>query len=140
MNTEFELFPGKNLSGLFADIYKNQQSKKIKISSLINDIKLLVKTSQDYSMLGSLLKDLVDSSIKNDDSLVKLATIAQRIISTTISADDGSGGMLTDDEKEQLLRDIDETVAGTNDVTDEKVGEMSSELDDITKKMKTNEQ
>ena len=28
MSTEFELFPGKNLGGLFKDIYDNQQNKK----------------------------------------------------------------------------------------------------------------
>ena len=28
MSTDFELFPGKNLSGLFKDIYENQQNKK----------------------------------------------------------------------------------------------------------------
>ena len=27
MSTDFELFPGKNLSGLFKDIYDNQQNK-----------------------------------------------------------------------------------------------------------------
>ena len=27
MSTEFELFPGKNLSGLFKDIYDNQQTR-----------------------------------------------------------------------------------------------------------------
>ena len=28
MSTHFELFPGKDLSGLFKDIYDNQQNKK----------------------------------------------------------------------------------------------------------------
>jgi len=35
MSTNFELFPGKNLSGLFKNIYDNQQSKKQRISELI---------------------------------------------------------------------------------------------------------
>jgi len=138
MSTDFELFPGKNLSGLFADIYQNQKTKKIKISSLLNDVKGLVTSAQDYATLGPLLRDLVDSSIKNDDSLVKLATIAQRIMTVSITTDGAAGGILTDAEKEQLLKEIDETVAETNEVTDD-VTKMESELDEIKKKIKTDE-
>ena len=39
MSTDFELFPGKNLSGLFKDIYQNQVNKKEKISSMIDEFK-----------------------------------------------------------------------------------------------------
>ena len=35
MSTDFELFPSKNLSGLFKDIYDNHQNKKGRISELI---------------------------------------------------------------------------------------------------------
>ena len=31
MSTNFELFPGKDLSGLFKDIYDNTKSKKVRI-------------------------------------------------------------------------------------------------------------
>lgn len=139
MSTDFELFPGKNLSGLFADIYQNQKTKKIKISSLLNDVKSLVTSAQDFATLGPLLRDLVDSSIKNDDSLVKLATIAQRIMTVSITTDGAAGGILTDAEKEQLLKEIDETVASTNEVSDDTLSELEDELEDIKQKIKPNE-
>jgi len=140
MSTEFELFPGKDLSGLFSDIYSNQRTKKVRISQLITDVKKLLVTSQDYSVLGHLLRDLVDSSIKNDDSLVKLATIAQRLISTSMQTEADGGSMaLTDAEKLQLLKEIDETVAASNEVTELKVDEMAGELDVLKEKIKTDE-
>ena len=43
MSTDFELFPGKNLSGLFKDIYDNQQNKKQRISELIAEMKKVIR-------------------------------------------------------------------------------------------------
>ena len=140
MNTEYELFPGKNLSGLFSDIYTNQKTKKLRISGLIKDVKDLLKSATDYATLGPLLRDLVDSSIKNDDSLVKLVTIAQRIISASIQSDGVDAGVLTDAEKEQILKEIDETVAESNVINDAKVDELADELDELKGKLTTNEQ
>ncbi len=140
MNIEFELFPGKNLSGLFSDIYTNQKTKKLRISGLIKDVKDLLKSATDYATLGPLLRDLVDSSIKNDDSLVKMATIAQRIISASIQSEGVDAGVLTDAEKEQILKEIDETVVESNVINDAKVDELADELDELKGKLTTNEQ
>jgi len=80
MSTDFELFKGKNLSSLFEDIYNNQLSKKQKISGLIEELKKMVKHAGDVASIGPVLSSLIDSSVKNDDQLVKLATIATKII------------------------------------------------------------
>ena len=80
MSTEFELFPGKNLGGLFKDIYDNQQTKKQRISELIAEMRKLVRHAPDMMAMGPIIRDLIDSAVKNDDSLIKMAAIAQRII------------------------------------------------------------
>ena len=80
MSTDFELFPGKNLSGLFKDIYENQENKKQRISELIAEMKKVIRHAGDMAVIGPIIKDLVDTSVKNDDSLIKMAAIAQRII------------------------------------------------------------
>jgi hypothetical protein len=109
---DFELFPGKDLGGLFKDIYKNQQTKKRRISELIFDLKKSIRkmgdgslNTNDIMMLYPIIKDLVDSSVKNDDSLLKMATIAQRII-TAGSKSEGDTGFLTHSEKQQLLQEV----------------------------------
>ena len=102
MSTDFELFPGKNLSGLFKDIYDNQQNKKQRISELIAEMKKVIRHAGDMAVIGPIIKDLVDTSVKNDDALIKMAAIAQRIIGAQHKAE-GDAGFLSDEEKEQLL-------------------------------------
>ena len=82
MSTDFELFPGKNLSGLFKDIYDNQQNKKSRISELIAEMKKVIRHSGDMAVIGPIIKDLVDTSVRNDESLIKMAAIAQRMIAS----------------------------------------------------------
>jgi hypothetical protein len=107
MSTDFQLFPGKNLSGLFEDIYQNQVNKKQKISSMIDEFKKMVRHAGDVAVMGPIIKDLIDSSVKNDDHLIKLATIAQRIMSAERKSE-GEDGFLSAEERAQLLAEIDQ--------------------------------
>ena len=107
MSTDFELFPGKNLSGLFEDIYNNQITKKRNISELIAEMRKLIRHSGDMAVIGPIIKDLIDTSVRNDDQLVKLATIAQRIMLAN-NKGEGDSGFLTEAEREQLLAEIEQ--------------------------------
>ena len=107
MSAEFELFPGKNLSGLFEDIYNNQINKKKHISEIIHEIRKGIRHAGDLAVLGPVIKDLIDTSVRNDDQLVKLATIAQRIMLAN-NKSEGDSGFLTEAEREQLLSEIEQ--------------------------------
>lgn len=130
MSVEFELFPGKNLSGLFQDIYTNQITKKEKISQLIVDLKSKIKHNGDVAMIGPIIKDLIDTSVKNDDHLIKLATIAQRIMLAN-NKNSGDDGFLSDEEKAQLLNDLQEAKEEV-----EKMDDLVVEIDELKKKIK----
>ena len=130
MSTEFELFKGKSLSGLFEDIYNNQVSKKTKISALIEELKKMVRHAGDMGTLGPIIGGLIDSSVRNDDQLVKLATIATKIIASEKKTE-GQEGFLSAFEKEQLLRDLEETKEQV-----ERVDDLEFELDELKQKMK----
>jgi len=134
MSTEFELFPGKNLSGLFKDIYDNQQNKKQRISELIAEMKKVIRHAGDMAVIGPIIKDLVDTSVKNDDALIKMAAIAQRIIGAQHKAE-GDSGFLTDEEKEQLLKQLDDTIAEVHDETESKVDELTNEIEELKQKV-----
>ena len=138
MSTDFELFPGKNLSGLFKDIYENQVNKKQRISELIAEMKKVIRHAGDMAVIGPIIKDLVDTSVKNDDSLIKMAAIAQRIIGAQHKAE-GDTGFLSDDEKEQLLKQLDETISQVADEQDVKVDELTNEVEELKQKVKLNE-
>lgn len=134
MSTDFELFPGKNLSGLFKDIYDNQQNKKQRISELIAEMKKVIRHAGDMAVIGPIIKDLVDTSVKNDDSLIKMAAIAQRIIGAQHKAE-GDSGFLSDEEKEQLLKQLDETIHEVTDEQDIKVDELTNEIEELKQKV-----
>jgi cytochrome c551/c552 len=138
MSTDFELFPGKNLSGLFKDIYDNQQNKKQRISELIAEMKKVIRHAGDMAVIGPIIKDLVDTSVKNDDSLIKMAAIAQRIIGASQKAE-GDSGFLSDDEKEQLLKQLDETITQVADEQDIKVDELTNEVEELKQRVGVDE-
>ena len=134
MSTDFELFPGKNLSGLFKDIYDNQQTKRQRISELIAEMRKLIRHSGDMAVIGPIIKDLIDTSVRNDDSLIKMAAIAQRIIGAQHKAE-GDAGFLSDEEKEQLLREIEQTAKEVATEQDYKVDELTNEVEELKKKV-----
>ena len=134
MSTNFELFPGKDLSGLFQDIYNNQQTKKQRISELIHEMKQVIRHAGDMAVIGPIIKDLVDTSVKNDDSLIKMAAIAQRLI-TAQTKSEGEEGFLSDKEKEQLLGELEHTVNEVRDENDERVDELTNEVEELKLKV-----
>ena len=134
MSTNFELFPGKDLSGLFKDIYDNQQNKKSRISELIAEMKKVIRHSGDMAVIGPIIKDLVDTSVRNDESLIKMAAIAQRMIASKDKVE-GDTGFLTDKEKEQLLNQLEEVVVDASQEADEKVDELTNEVEELKQKI-----
>ena len=133
MSTNFELFTGKNLSGLFEDIYENQKNKKHRISELIAEMKKVIRHSGDMAVIGPIIKDLVDTSVRNDESLIKMAAIAQRMIASKDKSE-GDTGFLSDKEKEQLLQQLEDTVYEVeNEKT--KVDDLTNEVEELKQKV-----
>jgi hypothetical protein len=105
---EFELYPGKKMSDLVMDIVKNSENTKTQIDILVSDLRPLVKSPADALSIVPLIRDYIDSGIKNDDSLVKLAAIAQRTMN--VKQESGENDlMITDEERAALMKDL-ETV------------------------------
>ena len=134
MSTNFELFPGKNLSGLFEDIYENQKNKKTRISELIAEMKKIIRHSGDMAVIGPIIKDLVDTSVRNDEALLKMAAIAQRMIASKDKTI-GEEGFLSDKEKEQLLQQLEDVVGEVTDEQETKVDELTNEVEELKQKV-----
>ena len=98
---EEEIFNGKSFSDLLKEIHTNSKKKDKQINSLIAQLHPLIKNISDATILVPLIKDYLDVGIKNDDMLVKMASIVQRAMSRTES--EGGDFSLSDDEKKQLL-------------------------------------
>lgn len=103
MSLDTILFGNKKFSDLLKDIYDNQKKKDRSITLLIADLKPLIQSTNDAAVLVPIIKDYMEISVKNDEQLVKLAAVVQRII--TNKGEEGST-FLTDEEKEELLKNI----------------------------------
>jgi len=75
-------------SDLCKDIVKNSENNRDQLDILISDLRSLIKTANDALMIVPLIKDYLDVQVKNDEQLVKLAAVIQRILSKqTVGAD-----------------------------------------------------
>jgi predicted AlkP superfamily phosphohydrolase/phosphomutase len=86
------------------------------------------------AVIGPIIKDLVDTSVRNDDSLIKMAAIAQRLI-TAQNKSEGEEGFLSDKEKEQLLGELEHTVNEVRDENGERVDELTHEVEELKLKV-----
>ena len=134
MSIEFQLFDGKNLSSLFKDIYENQQNKKKNISDMIESLRKLIKNVGEATVIAPIIRDLIDSSIKNDDHLLKLATIAQRLAAAEAKGI-GDDGWLSDSEKSQLLGELEDTINKVEEEQKEKMNDIQIEIEEIKTKL-----
>ncbi len=74
----------------------------------------MIRNMTDASMMVPLIKEYLEVSVKNDDNLVKLTAIVQRLLvssSKNTSADDGG---LSEEEKQQLLAAAQDLLDQTN--------------------------
>ena len=110
MEKDFKIFGDKNFSDLSKEIYENNKLKKTQIDLLIQEVHGYIQGIEDIAIVGPIIKELMDVGIKNDDNLVKLATLYQRIMSKQ-TVDESDVGLLTEEEKEQLMASL-EDVAG----------------------------
>jgi len=125
MSENNEIFEGKTFQDLTKDIYENTTKRKIQIDLLISEIHGFITTIDDVIMVAPIIKEYMDTAVKNDEHLVKLAGVLQRIISKSNGGDDESM-LLSDSEKEELMSTLQDTV---NDLNNEQ-----SRLEDIKKK------
>jgi hypothetical protein len=98
------IFGKKKLSDIFQEIYQNQKKKEEQISALISELKPLINDIGDATLIVPLIKEYMELGIKNDEQLIKMATIVQRALNSE-SSDDGNFGM-TEEEKAQLLAEV----------------------------------
>ena len=115
MADEKEIFEGKTFQDLTKDIYENTTKRKVQIDLLISEIHGFITTIDDVVMVAPIIKEYMDTAVKNDEHLVKLAGVLQRIISKSTGGDDESM-LLSDAEKEELMGTLQDTV---NDLTNE---------------------
>jgi bifunctional N-acetylglucosamine-1-phosphate-uridyltransferase/glucosamine-1-phosphate-acetyltransferase GlmU-like protein len=98
------VFKKKKFSDILSEIYDNQKKKETQISGLISELKPLINDIGDATLIVPLIKEYMEIGIRNDEQLIKMATIIQRALNNS-SSEDGLG--ITDAEKEELMAELD---------------------------------
>ena len=109
MSKDKEIFKGKTFQDLTKDIYENTTNKKKQIDLLISEIHGFIQTIDDVVMVAPIIKEYMEVSVKNDEHLVKLAGVLQRIISKS-QGDSDESMLLSESEKEELMGTLQDTV------------------------------
>ena len=110
MAIDFEIFEGKTLSDVFKDIYDNSKRNKEQLEVLMKEVVQFIKDGDTAVQIIPMLKEYLEINVKNDEQLVKLATIVQRLAQASASGDSEGEFGLTEKEKEQLMNNIQQTV------------------------------
>ena len=111
MAKDYEIFEGKTLSDVFKDIYDNSHTNKKQLEVLMKEVVGFIKDGDTAVQIIPMLKEYLEINVKNDEQLVKLATIVQRITAAEKRiSDSGDEFGLTEAEKEQLMNAIESDV------------------------------
>ena len=89
MSLDKEIFNGKTLSDLFGEIYDNSKETRGQVKALISELKPLIENIGDATLIVPMIKEYMEISVKNDEHLIKLATVIQRIETAVAKGDNG---------------------------------------------------
>ena len=126
MDKDTEIFKGKSFANLEEDIYSTSKKKDSQISLLISELKPLISNIGDATIIVPLIKDYLEIGVKNDELIVKLSSLVQRMIANNGTGNDSDFG-ISEEEKKQLLdtlgeiEDLDKSVKDTKEKSSEKI-------------------
>ena len=111
--SQIKLFGKKNFSDLLKEIHVNQKDKEAQLRSLIEGLKPLITSPGEATMIVPLIKEYMELAIKNDDHLIKMASVVQRALNSKIADGDE---LLTDAYKEMLFSTLQELDTKVEDI------------------------
>ena len=116
MSLDKTIFKNKTLSDLFGEIYENSSSTRAQVKGLIAELKPLIENIGDATLIVPMIKEYMEIGVKNDEHLIKLATVIQRI--EAIQARVGDGEMFDLSELQDLLEESEETANDIKKIQD----------------------
>ena len=118
MSLDKEIFKGKTLSDLFGEIYDNSKDTRGQVQGLIRELKPLIENIGDATLIVPMIKEYMEIGVKNDDALIKMATIVQRIVSAEAKGEAASEFDFSD--LQDLLEESNQLEAEVKEVAESK--------------------
>ena len=117
--SDYKVFKEKSLADIFEDIYNNSADNKKQLDVLIREVVQFIKDGDTAVQLIPAIKEYLDIKVKNDEQLVKMASIVQRLV---VGEQKGSSEVefgLSDTEKSELLKSLEPVAKDLQKYTDE---------------------
>lgn len=109
MSSDKIIFGKKTFAELCEEIYNNSRKKDKQIGALIVELKELIEGIDDATLVVPMIKEYLEIGVKNDEHLIKLATVIQRM-ENKASAE---GDMFDPAELMSLLEDVENNNTGS---------------------------
>jgi hypothetical protein len=100
-----ELFPGKKVSDMMKEAYEQHKKQSEVITAEIQRLLDYIEGTGDAIVIIPIVKDLMNSSLKNDEVLVKLTQIISKSQEPK-EKEQTDSSIITEKELLQLLQDV----------------------------------
>lgn len=100
-----EIFEGKTVSDLAKEIYEKHKEQDSTIKTRIEQLADMIESPGDAIVIVPMLKGYVDSSLKNDEVLMKMLQIFQKQEEKKANAE-VADGLLTEKDIAQLFSEV----------------------------------
>lgn len=109
MDLDKEIFKGKKISDLVKEVYEKHKNQESRISGEIERLSEFISSPGDAIIIVPLLKGFFDSSLKNDEVLMKILQLFQKAAEKTQSAE-GDSSILSEKDIAQLFSEVNSVV------------------------------
>jgi len=141
MSTEHlqqNLFDDIRVTDLIKEIYTNRKEKNERITEILDELQPSIN-SNTALIVGSTINSCIDASIKNDEILVKLLTVIQKILTTNEKLNDGTLSVQgNDSEMKELIANAINTLKEVK-VEEIDMNKLEDEINIMQKNLKEHE-
>lgn len=107
---EIVLYDGFTMEDLFKEIVSNSRQTRKELKITIQDIASQLESITDIQILSPQIQGYMNTLVKNDQLLLKLATVVAKLSATKKSMMDQGDQTLSEKEKEELIRQAKEDI------------------------------
>ena len=122
------VFGETTLTDLLQHIYDTTVSKRNQINTMVLKLVQLSQTPEEASILFPIIRNFLDTSVKNDQHIIQIAQLHQKIQSIQNKAAT-NGGLLSEEDKTTLLNLLNRDFH----TIDEESNEISETIEQLTK-------
>lgn len=106
MEIDKEVFEGKNISDLLKEVYSKQKENGEIVRDKIETLSQFVNTPGDAIVIIPLIKDLLDSGLKNDEVLMKMVGLFKQPAQINKGDKEEDTGILSEKDIAQLFNEV----------------------------------